>query len=303
MAGRLQRSDGMGAHYVVVVAAVALGLMVLTGRTGAGAAETQPDGHVLYTLYCESCHGVTGRGDGADADILVSPPRDLQSGVLARYPVEDLVRRLRSGVPLELALDLSALRARAGEVEALAAHLERLPTVDWRLVEHGQAIYVDRCELCHGRTGKPELTLPSGARTPRDLSDPAFQRELGDEMLATVVRHGRRGMPAVDPPVHAREMPALMAFIRLLSPGYALYDQYCSACHGEDGRGSGSYGEEAQRPTVAFDRQYFARRDPEQVRTAIWHMLDTKRPTMPHFRRLLTAAEVRAIILYLRQAQ
>ena len=286
-----------------VAVSLALALNVTASRPAVAADHPASDGHLLYVLYCESCHGVTGRGDGVDADILASPPRDLRSGVLARYPVDDLVRRIRSGVPLELALDLPALQARAGQVEALAAHLERLPTVNWRLVEEGQAIYLDRCELCHGRTGKSELTLPPGARTPRDLSDSGFQREFNDEMLATVVRHGRRGMPGIEPPVHTRELPALMAFIRLLSPGYVLYDRYCAACHGDDGHGTGSFAEEADRPTIAFDRRYFQRRDPEQVRTAIWHMLATKRPAMPHFRRLLSAAEVRAVILYLQRAE
>ena len=261
-----------------------------------------PDGRALYSENCERCHGVTGRGDGPDADLFASPPRDLQSGFLDRYPVEDLVRRIRSGVPLELALDVPALRARATDVEAIATYLERLPNVEWRRVEEGQAVYVDRCELCHGATGKPELTLPPGARAPRDLSDPGFQAAVDERSLAELVRHGRAGMPAIGPPMDAGEVKALVAFVRLLSPGYALYDQYCAACHGDDGRGAGSFAEEGERPSVVFDRKYFARRDPEQVRTAVWHMLATKRPSMPHFRRVLTPAVVRAIIAYLKRA-
>jgi mono/diheme cytochrome c family protein len=257
-----------------------------------------PDGKALYVRHCESCHGVTGRGDGVDAGVFPSPPRDLRSGFLERYPTDELVRRVRSGVPLVLALDLAALRARANEVEAIAAHLERLPSVDWRRVEIGQAIYLDRCELCHGPTGTPKYVLPSGARSPRDLSDPAFQASFDPARLATVVRHGLNGMPAVDPPVTADELPAVVAFVRMLSPGYTLYDRYCAACHGDDGRGSGS----DDPPTVVFDRAYFRRRDPEQVRTAIWHMVATQQPAMPHFRRTLTAEEVRAVIVYLRSA-
>lgn len=260
------------------------------------------DGQALYVRHCESCHGVTGRGDGPDAILFSTPPRDLQSGFLDRYPTDDLVRRIRSGVPLQLALDLPALRARAGDVEAIAAHLERLPGVAWRRVEVGQAIYLDRCELCHGPHGKPELTGPHGARVPRDLGDAAFQRRLDDDDLAELLRHGRRGMPAIEPPVHPRELPDLLAFVRLLSPGYTLYDRYCAACHGDDGRGSGSFAEEGARPTVVFDRAYFRRRDPEQVRAAVWHMLDTQRPVMPHFRDALTVAEARAVVAYLKRA-
>ncbi len=274
--------------------------VVITLTGAAHAAE--PDGQVLYTRWCEGCHGVTGRGDGPDATLFASRPRDLQSGVLARYSIDDLVRRIRTGVPLELALDVSALRARAGEVEALAAHLERLPSVDWRRVEEGQAVYLDRCELCHGRYGAPELTLPPGARQPRDLADPALQASLTQRELATIVREGRRGMPAVDPPVDTRELAELLAFVRLMSPGWELYDRHCAACHGDDGRGTGSFAEETERPTVVFDQAYFRRRDPEQVRTAVWHMLATQRPTMPHFRRVLTDREARAVVTYLKRA-
>ena len=261
------------------------------------------DGRALYQRHCEACHGVSGRGDGPDADIFVTPPRDLHSGFLARYKTDELVRRVRSGVPLQLALDLPSLKARAGDVETLAAHLERLPAVEWRQVEEGEAVYLDRCELCHGRAGVPGATLPQGARSPRDLSDPAFQRAVTDTELKTLVVHGRKGMPALEPPVAAAELAPLIAFVRLLSPGYTLYDRYCVACHGDDGHGAGSFAEETQRPTVVFDRAYFKRRDPEQVRAAIWHMCDTKRPAMPHYRSSLTEAEARAVITYLKQAE
>ncbi len=285
----------------LVAAAIAGVVAIGVGRP---AVAGEVDGRALYVRHCEACHGVTGRGDGRDIEMLSNRPRDLRTGFLDRYSVDDLVRRIRSGVPLELALDLTELRARAEDVEAIAAHLERLPTVNWRLVEAGQAIYLDRCELCHGPTGTSAHMLPSGARSPRDLSDPAFQAAFDAERLATAVRHGTRGMPAVDPPVTAAELPALVAFVRMLSPGYTLYDRYCAACHGDDGRGSDSdtLGDAERGPTVVFDRAYFRRRDPEQVRTAIWHMIATKRPAMPHFRRVLTESEARAIVQYLRSA-
>ncbi len=282
------------------VLTVALGWLLVTSSAHA---EPPPDGQALYVRHCEPCHGVTGRGNGPDASLFLTPPRDLQSGFLDRYPIDDLVRRIRSGVPLQLALDLPALRARATDVEAIAAYLRRLPDLDWRVLEEGEAVYLDRCELCHGRDGKPELTLPEGGRSPRNLGDPELQRTMADAEIANVVRHGRGGMPAATPPIPERELPALIAFVRLLSPGYALYDRYCAACHGDDGRGAGSFAEADERPTVVFDRAYFGRRDPEQVRTAIWHMLDTKRPAMPHFRHVLSEAEVRAIIVYLKRGQ
>jgi mono/diheme cytochrome c family protein len=258
------------------------------------------DGGLLYARHCERCHGVTGRGDGPDAGLFVTRPRDLQSGFLSRYGAADLVRRIRHGVPLELALDPAGLRGRADDVEALAAHLERLPTVDWRRIEEGTDVYLDRCELCHGPFGTPD-PIPGSPLPARDLADPAFQRTTTDAALQHVLTHGHGGMPA-PLAMTANERTAVIAFVRLLSPGYTLYDRYCAACHGDDGRGTGTFGESDGRPTVVFDRAYFRRRDPEQVRAAIWHMLDVQRPAMPHLARDLSEAEANAIIAYLKRA-
>lgn len=290
----------------------ALGLAVVAGlgveRAPAATPQREnvaavPDGALLYQLHCASCHGVGGRGDGPDAALFAAPPRNLRDGFLGRYNTEDLARRVRLGASLELALDLPALRARAGDVEAIAAHLERLPSIDWRLAERGQEIYVERCEFCHGPFGRPTASVPEGVRPPRDLADPAFQASVDRQALVTAVRHGRRGMPAITPRVGEEDARVLVAYVRLLSPGYELYSRYCEACHGADGRGTGSFGETRPRPTVIFDRAYFVRRDPEQLRSAVWHMLSEQKPAMPHFRTALTDAQVRAIIDWLKRTE
>jgi mono/diheme cytochrome c family protein len=263
------------------------------------------DGRELYGRHCASCHGRNARGDGPDAGFFVTPPRDLRSGFLAKYSTDDLVRRIRTGAPLALALDAAALRDRATEVEALAAHLERLPTVDWRLVERGEELFVDRCEICHGQNGQPGRGShpPAGVHAPRDLTDPAFQKGLRDEQVATAVHDGHRHMPALMPRVPESDLPALVAYVRLLSPGYVLYDRYCAACHGDDGRGTGTFAEATMRPSVIFDQAYFRQRDPEQVCAKIWHMLDTQRPAMPHLRRTLSEQQARAVVAYLKSGR
>jgi mono/diheme cytochrome c family protein len=104
----------------------------------------------------------------------------------------------------------------------------------------------------------------------------------------------------MEPPLPADEVEMLLGFIRFLSPGYALYDRYCAACHGDDGRGSGDLGDGVARPAVVFDRDYFRRRDPEEVRRAAWHMLAKERPAMPHLRRAISERGARAVIEYLK---
>jgi mono/diheme cytochrome c family protein len=235
--------------------------------------------------------------------LFTSPPRNLNDGVLTAYSVDDLVHRVRTGRPLELSQDLSALRARAGETEAIVAHLQRLPSIDWKTVNAGWEIYGTRCVTCHGEYGKPVGQPPPGVRAPRDLSSAAFQKSMTTDQLVVAVRHGRRHMPALVPRIPSTDGTALAAFVRLLSPGFESYSRYCSNCHGDDGRGVGGTGEPDQEPTVRFDRSYFSRRDPEQIRERVWHMIGEHKPAMPHLRWTLTEAEVRAIIESLKGRQ
>jgi mono/diheme cytochrome c family protein len=260
-----------------------------------------PRGRHLYREYCSSCHGIAGKGDGPDAAIFAARPRNLREGFLQRYKTDELVRRVREGQPLELALDLPALRARALEVEALVSYMKRVPGMNWELAARGQGVFVDRCAECHGAYGRPGPQLPAGVRRPRDLSDPAYQSAVSDVDLASLVRHGRKGMPALTPRVSAEDAAALAAFVRLLSPGFESYSTYCAACHGEDGRGPGKLADAIRRPTVVFDRAYFSRRDPERLRAEVWHMVREEKPAMPHFRRLLDEAQARGIVEYLKR--
>ncbi len=283
----------------MVVGVVVLGAVLRPAALRAAEAPASDGG---YATYCASCHGPTGRGDGPDADIFIPRPRNLRDGFLARYDTEALVRTIRDGAPLSLALDPAALRTRADEVEVIVAHLERLPKIDWDLVERGEEIYVDRCELCHGPFGQPGKPPASVARAPRDLSDPRFQRAMSDKDLIAVVQHGRKGMPAIPALRPADDARALVAFVRVLSPGYVLYARYCSGCHGEDGRADDVV-DPGRGPTVVFDRAYLAGHDAEALRIKVWHMLAEQRPAMPHFRTRLSAERVRAIVDYLKRTE
>jgi mono/diheme cytochrome c family protein len=280
-------------------------LTVLIGpsRSVGGPPPPTANGRLLYGEYCASCHGIGGKGDGPDAAIFAARPRNLRAGFLRKYKSEELVRRVREGQPLELALDLAALRTRAAEVEALAGYMKRLPGIDWELAGRGQDVFIDRCAVCHGPTGRPGPTLPAGVQRPRDLSDPSYQSGVSDAQLTEAVRHGRKGMPGLMPRVSAGDARALAVYVRLLSPGYELYSQYCTACHGDDGRGNGNLAEEIHRPAVVFDRDYFTRVDPERLRTNVWHMVRDEKPMMPHFRVLLSEAQARAIVEYLQRTE
>lgn len=268
-------------------------------------ADRKLNGEAIFAARCARCHGADARGGGPDAQFFLHPPRDLRSGFLDKYTDEELIARIRLGAPLRLELDPQALRARTRDVSELVAFLPRLPAIDWDRVEPGNEIFLDRCEICHGPFGHPlpGTPLPPGVRrAPRDLSSKEFQRSVSDRELIEIVRHGRAGMPAI-PDLRSRgDAQLLVAYVRTLSPGRELYGFYCAGCHGEDGRGAG-IATAGEPPKVVFDRAYFARKDPEELRRSVWHMLDAAEPAMPHLARQLSESDAKAVIAFLRRSQ
>lgn len=66
------------------------------GQTNPYGAEAAGEGGELYKIYCASCHGETGKGDGVAGLSLVPAPKDL---VALQAAVEDdfLFWRIRAG--------------------------------------------------------------------------------------------------------------------------------------------------------------------------------------------------------------
>ncbi len=63
--------------------------------------------------------------------------------------------------------------------------------------DSGAVLYEKACARCHGTDGKGGITSSETAGVAsRDLSDPAWQKIVTDDELRTVVRDGRRKMPA-----------------------------------------------------------------------------------------------------------
>lgn len=280
--------------------AIILAATVVQGSTWLSS-ESELDGQQLYQRRCAACHGKDGTGNGPDASIVSEAPSNLREGLIDRYPTDDLVRRVRESAPLPLELDITALRVRTREVESLVAYLNQLPTIRWDLVATGWNLYASRCETCHDHYGRPVTPLPPGVHSPRDLSTSEFQHSLTQNALAQSVRHGRKGMPALTPRVPETAAKPLAAYVRLLSPGFESYSRYCAHCHGDDGLGADAPLGSIGIPDVKFDRAYFAKADPEKLRLSVWHMLAEQKPSMPHFGFLISDAQARAIVEYLKQ--
>ena len=281
-------------------------LVALLWTPAIAKATVEPSGRDLYLEECAHCHGPAGRGDGPEAPYFAPRPRDLSTGFLNAYDDEEIVARLRDGTRLMLEYDPEGLRVRVRQVEQLTTHLERLPTIDWARVDEGSKIFVERCEVCHGPFGKPwpPALLPEGVqKPPRDLWDPAFQRETSDEELVAAVQHGRNAMPGIPGLQGEDQAKKLVPFIRLLSPGFELFSYYCAACHGDDGRAENVAAPDEYKPHVVFDRTWLAIKDRTQLRLDVVHMLSEHGTAMPHFRDVFDDDELRSIVRYLKRSK
>lgn len=286
---------GFGAQTLiaVLVAAAAIALTPAWSRAGL-------DGAGFYRRDCARCHGAHARGDGPDSTIFTSPPRDLRDDFLTKYSTAELVRRVRRGSPLRLDVNPKALADRNRDVAALVAYLKRLPEIDWQRTGAGWDTYSQRCVGCHGVYGRPPAPPPAGGGAPpRDLADPAFQSATTDEALAVLVRHGRQGMPALKPALTASEATAVAAYVRLFSPGYERYVQFCANCHGDDGRGNPVAA--LKEPPKNLDAEYMETHDDAKLEKAVWHMMDAKKPQMPHLRHEVSETAAQAIIDFLKK--
>jgi mono/diheme cytochrome c family protein len=244
-------------------------------------------------------------GDGPEAKYFVPPPANLRGGVLDRFSEDQIVTRLRDAAPRLLALDPQTLPARLQQLDDVTAHIRRLPSIDWKKVDAGEAIFDQRCAACHGPLGQPlpAAALPPGVqKQPRNLWDPVVQRDTSDSEMLEAIQHGRRAMPAIPHLRDEHQAKALLPFIRILTPGFATYSYYCAACHGDEGRGDGALASGENKPTFAFDREWIDHRTDTQLQSGVAHMLSEHRPVMPHFRGRMTDEQLREIVRYLKRS-
>lgn len=263
------------------------------------------DGRVTYLRECAPCHGASGKGDGPEARYFVPPPTDLRAGVLDRFDEDQVVARLRDAAPRLLKLDAAAVALRLQQLDELVAHVRRLPTIDWKKVDAGAGIFAERCAVCHGPLGEPlpGASLPPGVqKPPRDLWDPAFQRDTSDEEMLSAIQHGRSAMPAIPQLQDVGKARALVPFVRILTPGFRTYSSYCAACHGDEGRGDGAFATGENEPRVVLDAAWLAAQDDTALRSKVAHMVTAHRPVMPHFHDRLSDDELREIVRYLKRS-
>ena len=83
--------------------------------------------------------------------------------------------------------------------------------------DSGAVLYEKACARCHGADGKGGVASgeTSGVAS-RDLSDPAWQKTVTDDELRTVVRDGRRQMPAFGHVLSIDKIDTVVKHVRTL---------------------------------------------------------------------------------------
>jgi mono/diheme cytochrome c family protein len=265
-------------------------------------------GEVLYLRHCADCHGWQGRGDGPLAQLLTAKPQNLRQHpeLFTTHSDAELVARILSGKALLVPVDPAALSYTEAEVTSLLAYLQQLPTLSWTDVNRGKEVYDSLCTACHGLYGRGDgLGARALSVRPRELTVPAYQAQIGDGELFRIIADGKGAMPGAADVLTAHELRAVIAFIRVLSPGYELYNRFCAYCHGVDDHPPASGPEHrgstrAEHAIPTFDETYFRTHTIEQIRIGIQHRRKQSRPAMPHFAGQLAADEVGDIVTYLR---
>jgi mono/diheme cytochrome c family protein len=230
----MANGTGRGLRLRAVVWASVVGALLLVAALQAQGRRTQatpplvPEslvGSVSFDLYCASCHGREGRGDGPVAASLRGRPADLT--VLARnnrgtFPrervlafVEGSTRSTAHGGsdmpvwgPTLRGLDASDARVTV-RLQNLIAFVESIqqpaaPTTSAAAPTEGATIFRFYCAACHGATGRGDGVMAGELRRPPPNLT-TFARQNGGVFPAERVRqivegagpaaHGTRDMP------------------------------------------------------------------------------------------------------------
>jgi mono/diheme cytochrome c family protein len=208
---------------LVVATAVltgAVGLAQERGRQTPSIAIDSLAGRDSFELYCASCHGSSGRGDGPVAPALRTRPADLttlaqrNNGVFPRDPVRAYVTGTGRTLPAHGTTEMpvwgpmfrvfeSDARVRE-RIENLMTHLQSLQRPSAGADDAGAQAFRSYCASCHGASGRGNGPMADQLRRqPPDLTK--FTTRNGgvfpSERVARIIdgrdvpAHGDREMP------------------------------------------------------------------------------------------------------------
>ncbi len=186
---------------------------------GAAQMKQIDQGAELFNKDCAGCHGLTGRGDGFVAQVLLRKPKDLAS---TRYSLVLLSQILWNGkrgtaMPAWRSLPQPDLSALAAYVQSLHGETNAGNILPESL-QRGNQVFQQNCAPCHGEAGDGRGTAASTlipAPANFTLKQPNFDyilQVLADGIPGT-------GMPAWKAQISEGDRKALADFVRSLFKG------------------------------------------------------------------------------------
>lgn len=174
-------------------------------------------GASIYAEGCASCHGMEGRGDGAQAAQLTIPVSALSAPETARQAtLAEWYAVVSQGKLEHLMPPFPNLTDRQKwDVVAYAYTL----SVPAEALTQGQALYAQNCAACHGENGHGDGPQAAAlASLPADLTSQAHMTSQSDADLYATISNGLApAMPAYADQLSDEERWALAAFVRTFS--------------------------------------------------------------------------------------
>ena len=289
----------------------------------ASPAQAAEPGREVYNRNCYFCHGYSGDARTVAGSMLHPPPRDFTSGALPRERMLSAVRDGRPGT----AMQPFAGRLGDAEIEAVVdfvrgafmsgddinlryhspvngwtgdpAESPAAPFVRGELAvdlqgdaltpgqRAGQRVYLSACVSCHARAGDGRLEWRNEAVTWPEGNYLEHGEAEGDPVTAVFERH--------------ETAPVLSTTDSRVREGETLFQANCAHCHAENGSGRNWIGSFLEPSPPDFNRPPDAA--PPQPRELARLIADgTPGTSMPAWRHVLDAAQIDALVAYLRNA-
>jgi len=140
------------------------------------------------------------------------------------------------GRELSVPLDAGTSLSPNIDLTDTTAYLRRLPSISWDQVNRGQELYDSSCVYCHGLDGHGDgIMAKQLPAPPPDLCGAVVQSQVSDADLGRIIADGKGPMPGVGGLMDTEQLQAVLAYVRVLSPGHELYTRFCAVRHGADG--------------------------------------------------------------------
>ena len=176
------------------------------------------EGRSLYEKNCASCHGLSGKGDGAAGRGMNPPPPAVGEEAAMRDVTPATMYRI-----ISVGIGGTPMTGFAGSLTPdqrwnIVSYLVSLRATPKQVAE-GEGLYTQSCMQCHGALGAGDGAFAQNlSRVPQEIGAFGWQAARNDLDLAAVVRDGLPGtaMPPA-PQLNPEQVHNVVAYLRTMS--------------------------------------------------------------------------------------